>query len=136
MSAMTLTLDHVNIRTANLERLIAFYGAVLDLTPGWRPDFPFPGAWLYAGSHPVVHLVGVEQDPVATTEGRALHLEHFAFRGQDLRAFLARLAALGIEGEVRAVPGAALTQVNLWDPDGNHLHVDFAETRPQAVQLA
>lgn len=133
---MTVTLDHVNIRTANLARLIAFYGAVLDLKEGWRPPFPFPGAWLYAGAHPVVHLVGLAEDPGGTTDGRQLHLEHFAFRGQNLRAFLARLAALGIEGDVREVPGATLTQVNLWDPDGNHLHVDFAESKPQAVQLA
>jgi len=133
---MTVTLDHVNIRTANLPALIAFYGAVLDLREGWRPPFPFPGAWLYAGAQPVVHLIGLEAPPAGPTDGQLLRLEHFAFRSQNLRAFLARLAALGIEGDVREVPGIQLTQVNLWDPDGNHLHVDFAESRPQTVQLA
>ncbi len=133
---MHLTLDHVNIRTANLAGLIDFYGKVLDLQPGWRPDFDFPGAWLYAGKHPVVHLIGLTAPPSAPREGQALRLEHFAFRGENLRAFLAHLASLGITGDLRAVPGAALTQVNLWDPDGNHLHVDFAETRPQTVQVA
>ncbi len=133
---MQLTLDHINIRTANLAGLIDWYGKVLGLTPGWRPAFDFPGAWLYAGKAAVVHLIGLDAAPAATTDGRQLHLEHFAFRGQNLRAFLAHLAALGIAGDLRAVPGAALTQVNLWDPDGNHLHVDFAETRPQTEQIA
>jgi hypothetical protein len=24
-----------------------------------------------------------------------------------------------------AVPGFPIVQINIWDPDGNHLHVDF-----------
>mgnify|MGYP002137710046 CR=1 FL=1 len=29
---------------------------------GNRPPFPFPGAWLYTGDHPAVHLVGVARE--------------------------------------------------------------------------
>lgn len=137
---MQLALDHVNIRTARLPAMIAFYSQVLGLESGWRPPFPFPGAWLYARGpggaegQAVVHLVGLAEPP---PEQPALRLEHFAFRSQGrLRAFLAHLAALGVEGQVRPVPGMTLTQVNLWDPDGNHLHLDFAESLPAAVQLA
>ena len=58
-------LDHVNVRTANLDAMIDWYGAMLGMTTGPRPDFPFPGAWLYIGNDPVIHLVGVETQPPA-----------------------------------------------------------------------
>ena len=51
---MTVTLkrlDHVNLRTADLDRMVAWYGRVLDMHPGPRPDFAFPGAWPYADGH-------------------------------------------------------------------------------------
>jgi catechol 2,3-dioxygenase-like lactoylglutathione lyase family enzyme len=39
--------DHINIRTANVTAMTSFYAEVLGLEEGWRPDFSFPGAWLY-----------------------------------------------------------------------------------------
>ena len=50
-------IDHINIGTHRLEETRAFFRDVLGLTEGWRPDFPFGGAWLYAGDGAVVHLV-------------------------------------------------------------------------------
>jgi catechol 2,3-dioxygenase-like lactoylglutathione lyase family enzyme len=114
--------DHVNIRTGQLDVLIAWYGEVLGLHPGRRPEFGFPGAWLYLDERALVHLVGVEGTPRA---GDDLTLEHFAFRATDMPAFLARLKARGIEHSIDPVPGFPIVQVNLRDPDGNHIHVDF-----------
>jgi catechol 2,3-dioxygenase-like lactoylglutathione lyase family enzyme len=124
-----LALDHVNLRTKNLDRLTSFYVEVLGLTKGPRPDFGFAGAWLYIGERAVVHLVGVSEEP---QRSEALHLEHVAFRGTDLQAFVARLERKSIEYRVGHVqvplPGGEATrlaQVNVFDPDGNHLHIDF-----------
>ncbi len=39
-------LDHVNIRTANIEPLTRFYEDVLGLEIGERPAFQVPGRWL------------------------------------------------------------------------------------------
>ena len=36
-------LDHVNVRTANLDNMVAWYGEMLGMNPGKRPNFPFPG---------------------------------------------------------------------------------------------
>jgi catechol 2,3-dioxygenase-like lactoylglutathione lyase family enzyme len=118
-----LRLDHVNIRTHQLDVMISWYHDVLGLEPGPRPDFPFPGAWLYAGGQPIVHLIGVEIAPVADPD--ALRLEHFALRGDDLDGFLERLHGLGVTFKLGRVPGIGITQVNVWDPDDNHVHVDF-----------
>jgi catechol 2,3-dioxygenase-like lactoylglutathione lyase family enzyme len=114
--------DHVNVRTANLEAMVAFYEDVLGLKIGRRPDFAFPGAWLYLGDQAYVHLVGVASSP---RSGGDVTLEHFAFRARGLAAFRARLDARGIDHSVDAVPGFPILQVNFHDPDGNHIHVDF-----------
>lgn len=120
---MITGLDHVNIRTRNLESMVTFYHRVLGLRQGPRPDFPFAGAWLYCGADAIVHLVEVANEPPAVSE---LKLEHAAFRGADQTALLACLDREGIPYRVAHVPDHAITQVHIHDPDGNHLHIDFA----------
>lgn len=117
-----VSFDHVNLRTANLDRLIAWYGDVLDMHPGPRADFAFPGAWLYLGDNAVVHLVGVTR---ADAPEPTVTLEHFAFRAKGMAAFRQVLEDRGIGYSVDPVPGLPVVQINLRDPDGNHIHVDF-----------
>lgn len=120
-----LEIDHINIRTAQLDRLVAFYEGVLGMTSGPRPAFPFPGAWLYLGAQPVVHLVGVETAPGAPREAENLRLEHVAFRGSDLADFRRRLTEAAVAHEEVPLPGGEILQLHFFDPDGNHIHVDF-----------
>lgn len=127
--AMPLTaLDHVNIRTARLEELCAFYCEVLGLARGPRPPFPFAGAWLYCGGRPCVHLVVVPADASGLAGDRAGEppLSHFAFTATGMDEVLERLRRAGIQYAVAAQPGSNVNQVNLVDPDGNALHIDFA----------
>ena len=49
-------LDHYNVSTRKLHETIQFYEDVLGFKNGPRPPFNFPGAWLYYGGHPVLHL--------------------------------------------------------------------------------
>lgn len=118
-----MRLDHVNIRTANLEAMTHWYTDVLGLTEGWRPPFQFPGAWLYAGDDAIVHIVAVDAEP--GSDPGDLKLEHFAIRGDDLAEMRARLAATGTPAREVEVPGTTILQINIHDPDGNHIHVDF-----------
>ena len=114
--------DHVNVRTARLAEMVAFYESMLGLRVGDRPPFAFAGAWLYCGSQAVVHLVQVAQPP----KGEEPLLEHIAFRGTGLAAFLALLRSRRVAYRIGIVPGWNVRQVNFFDPDGNRLHVDFA----------
>ncbi len=41
-------LDHFNIRTRKLADTVHFYEEVLGLEKGARPNFAFPGAWMYS----------------------------------------------------------------------------------------
>ena len=120
---MTITaFDHVNIRTTRLDEMIAWYSDILGLYPGPRPDFGFPGAWLYLRDHALVHLVGVDDPP--DDPGNPT-LEHFALRAEGLKEFLAKLDKRGVEARLAKVPDLPILQINVFDPDGNHIHVDF-----------
>ena len=114
--------DHVNIRTGKLDEMIAWYADILGLYAGPRPDFPFPGAWLYLGDQALVHLVGTGD---ALEDPTQVSLEHFALKAQGLKAFLAKLEDRGVEARLSPVPGLPILQVNVFDPEGNHIHVDF-----------
>jgi catechol 2,3-dioxygenase-like lactoylglutathione lyase family enzyme len=126
-------LDHVNVRTADLEGMIAWYAEMLGMRSGPRPDFPFPGAWLYIGDHPVVHLVGQSARPDA--EEADLRLEHFALSATGLTRLIERAKAASERCEVRRVPGFPIVQVNLWDPDGNHIHIDFDAAEAEGLDI-
>lgn len=126
-----MKLDHVNLRTSRLDDMVRWYVDVMGLTEGWRPPFAFPGAWLYAGEDAIVHIIGVDEEPGSNPAD--LKIEHFAVQGDDLAATRSRYAAAGIRVEERAVPGTTLVQLNIWDPDGNHIHVDF-DTSKEANQ--
>jgi catechol 2,3-dioxygenase-like lactoylglutathione lyase family enzyme len=124
-------LDHVNVHTANLAGMMEWYGRVLGMRSGDRPPFPFPGAWLYCGGEPTVHLVGVDEEPQTT----GLKLEHFAFSATGLKEFMGRLERDRVRFEARKVPRSGAVQVNVWDPDGNHIHVDFSPEESVGIEL-
>ena len=39
--------------------------------------------------------------------------------------FLQHLKAEHIDYKLGKVPDFPIVQVNIWDPDGNHIHIDF-----------
>lgn len=115
-------LDHINIRTARLGEMVAFYSEVLGMRPGVRPPFTFNGAWLYCGERAAVHLVEVSHAPQAGEP----RIGHFAFQAAGLADFLDRLRGKDIAYRVSVVPDLELRQVFLHDPDGNQVEVTFA----------
>jgi catechol 2,3-dioxygenase-like lactoylglutathione lyase family enzyme len=122
-----LALDHVNLRTARLDELVAFYVSVVGLSRGPRPPFAFGGAWLYAGERPIVHLVEVPPDEATAPGAGEPRLSHFALRASGLGELLARLDEAGVARQVTPLPGTDVTQVHFADPDGNALHLDFTD---------
>lgn len=115
-------LDHVNIRTANLQAMVAWYDDILGMKTGPRPDFPFGGAWLYCDGFPIVHLVEVQRGQQAIEP----RLEHFAVSGEGMADFLAHLRSRKVAYQCSVTPSFGIQQVNIWDPDANHIHIDFA----------
>lgn len=114
-------LDHVTVLASNLDASVAFYEGALGLARGERPPFGFPGAWLYLGDRPVVHLIGGR----ATAPGTGA-IDHLAFRARGLAPTRRRLADLGLDVQERVVPGQGLVQLFVRDPDGVRIELNFA----------
>ncbi|MGJ8585732.1 MAG: VOC family protein [Marinosulfonomonas sp.] len=113
--------DHVNVKTANLANMVAWYEDVLGLVSGPRPDFQFDGAWLYLGDLAIVHLVA-QAEPAKSIDPQ---IEHFAISAEGLNDFIKKLKDRGIEPKVNKIESFGIVQVNIFDPDGNHIHIDF-----------
>ncbi len=119
-------LDHFTINAADLDRSRRFYAEVLGLEDGDRPPFEFPGAWLYCGGRPIVHLVGGR----AAGEGGTGILDHIALSARGLAETIQRLQAMEIEYTSRIVPRAGLHQVFVHDPDGVMVELNFPADEP------
>jgi len=138
---MTLSLNHFSIRTTNLESTRVFYESVLGLTVGPRPQFPFPGLWLYNGDHgnvanAMVHIIGIDKnDPeglkqyLGDRDVSSLHgsgaVDHIALMITGLKDMLARLKRLDVPYRERTVPGLGLHQLFLDDPSGLVIELNY-----------
>jgi catechol 2,3-dioxygenase-like lactoylglutathione lyase family enzyme len=115
-------LDHINVTTTKLAETRQFFLDVLGLEEGDRPDFPFPGHWLYADGHALVHLVGTEGSRSHTPEAA---LDHFALEATGYEDMLARLTDMSIEYFANDIEGLGLRQLFFSDPNGVTIELDF-----------
>src|SRR5262245_37915981 len=107
-------LHHVSINVSDVGAARDFYTRVLGLTErADRPDFPFDGAWLDAGSQQV-HLIQAEVPP---DRG-----QHFALAVTDLDGAVAELRGRGLR-VTDPVPVGSGSQSFLCDPAGNRLEL-------------
>jgi catechol 2,3-dioxygenase-like lactoylglutathione lyase family enzyme len=118
-------MNHFTILTDDVEATIAFYREFLDLGPGARPPFKFPGAWLYAeggrGPDPILHVIGgVEKQRLVKGV-----IDHMAFTGKDLAGLVARLQRNSIAYELRKQVGSGTWQLFFDDPNGAKVEIDF-----------
>ncbi len=125
-------LDHYFVYASDLERSRAFYGEVLGLHHGPRPDFDFPGHWFYLEDRPVVHLGNAEFEGGYVAEGEERRItggtgpvDHIAFRAGDIDDFIARFERLSIDFQRREVPDFRLSQLFVKDPDGVTIELNF-----------
>lgn len=134
------TLDHCSVRTAKLPETRDFYVDVLGMVDGDRPDFDFPGNWLYVGDKPVVHLVGIDPDDPSGLEaylggavdpedaqGSTGAFDHVAFRAKDPQTLRKRLVERGLPFREREVPGLKLFQMFVEDPNGITVELNYFE---------
>jgi catechol 2,3-dioxygenase-like lactoylglutathione lyase family enzyme len=123
-------LDHFNIRTRKLAETVRFYEDILGLQKGDRPNFAFPGAWLYSEGKPVVHLVDISPtgEPQKPDSG-VVH--HVAFVSRGFAAMKQRLTSKGMAFDVRQVPGGDIWQIFVTDPNGVMIELNYEAAREQ-----
>jgi catechol 2,3-dioxygenase-like lactoylglutathione lyase family enzyme len=129
-------LDHYSIRTLELEETRDFYVDVLGLKVGDRPDFDFPGYWLYMDGHAVVHLVGIDKDnPHGLIDylgeididalGGSGSVDHIAFVATDSKQLKAHLETTNVPYRERKIPGMNLYQLFVDDPNQISVEINY-----------
>lgn len=120
-------MDHFTILTRNAAETVAFYKDIFGFTPGPRPAFAFPGAWLYNDGKAVLHVV----EKTSIPDGGGV-LDHIAFFGTDASAYVAKLKARGLKYDLGRLPdpghAAGVWQLFFLDPSGARVEIDFAAT--------
>jgi len=107
---------------------------------GYRPDFPFPGVWLYQSSdesdYGIVHIIGTAPsgskglehylgDRSSQGSNGTGAFDHIAFSATNWREMRARLLELKLDFHERTVPSLGLHQVFLQDPAGVTIELNY-----------
>jgi len=128
-------LDHFNIRTRDLKGTVRFYQDILGLESGARPNFAFPGAWLYSEGRAVVYPVDISPtDEPQKPDSGVVH--HVAFISRDFAGMKSRLQTKGVEFEARQVPGGELWQIFIRDPNGVMIELNYEAAKEKAQGTA
>ena len=126
------TLDHFNIRTRKLDDTVRFYEDVMGLEKGPRPNFAFPGAWMYSEGKAVVHIVDISKtDEAQKPDSGVVHHVAFASRGFD--GMKQRLESKKMPYDARQVPGGDLWQIFVDDPNGVMIELNYEAAKEQSA---
>jgi catechol 2,3-dioxygenase-like lactoylglutathione lyase family enzyme len=122
---------------AQLASVKEFYEQVIGLESGPRPSFDFPGAWLYAGKEPIIHLAAVLQSAASASTSSSLSalpggalstgsIDHIALRANGtVDESREKLTRHGIPFTEAPVPDFPLYQLFLNDPLGVKIELNF-----------
>ncbi len=121
---------HLNIRCSkeDLPAIEKFYGDVLGLKTGYRPDFKFSGIWLYDGKDPIIHVGARFKKGSFVKDHHSGSVDHIAFKSKGAVGFRKRLKKLNIDFEEQNIENAGY-QVFLYDPVGTKLEFNFLNER-------
>jgi catechol 2,3-dioxygenase-like lactoylglutathione lyase family enzyme len=125
-------LDHFNIRTRKLAETVSFYEDILGLEKGARPNFAFPGAWMYSEGKPVVHLVDISRTEEAQKPDSGC-VHHVAFVSRGFDGMKQRLESKSMRFEARQVPGGDLWQIFVNDPNGVMIELNYEAAKEIAA---
>jgi len=132
-------IDHYNIRLrpSDLETVRDFYVDAIGLTEGPRPNFGFPGYWLYGGAEAaILHLAATlpESAPPLSQTKPTGQFDHISLKATGLESAKKRLQKMAIPFDARPVVGWRLMQIFLTDPAGLKIELTFDLER-EAHQL-
>lgn len=115
------SVNHLARTTRHLEESRAFYKNVLGFREVSRPNFNFPGAWLYNYGLQI-HLI--VDDSAPTEKGEiSTRADHLALHVDDVEAVEGMLKQHGIPYRRNYVAERDITQFFFHDPDGHHIEI-------------
>jgi catechol-2,3-dioxygenase len=128
-------INHVNFRTdrETMHKLRDFYCDILGLTVGKRVASTTYGYWLYIGDNDVVHLAEYKtpEPPQLNVHGT---FDHVSFTCTDMPTMEAHLTKHGVPYTTRVLANS-IRQINLKDPAGNGVELNFEEYRDPSYEM-
>ena len=123
------SVNHIARVTGDLAASLAFYRDVLGFRPIRRPDFGFPGAWLY--NYGVqIHLIATGAAGAGNAD-ISIRADHVAFHVSDIERVRELLEEHGIPYKLNYVADTGVMQLFFHDPDGNHIEIGtYLPVRP------
>jgi len=122
-------MDHFTVLTKDAKATAEFYGSILGMEIGPRPNLKVRGVWLYCEGSALLHVI--EKDDVPDTTGV---LDHVAFCGTDLSSLVAKLEARKVAYELGRFPEGGPSsgdwQLFFRDPNGARVEVDLPASEP------
>ena len=115
-------MNHFTVLSDDLEVTKKFYCDLLGFEVGARPNFQFPGYWLWVGDQPILHVIHRDH----LNEVRAGVIDHIAFSSSGLKGTLAKLDRNAIPYSVSRQVETGIWQVFFHDPNGAKVELDFA----------
>ena len=125
-----MTLDHVTIRTRDLQATRSFFLRVFDLEEGERPRAiqRIPGHWLYSEGRPLVHIIGSQGYGI---DRAAEAIDHVGLRMNGYADFREKLDRLGVRYLPMVLPELQERRLFFHAPGGPLLEAVFSEPVPQ-----
>jgi catechol 2,3-dioxygenase-like lactoylglutathione lyase family enzyme len=125
-----MKLDHVTIRTRDLQATRSFFLTVFDLKEGERPLAirRIPGHWLYSEGHPLVHIIGSQGSGF---DRSAEAIDHVGLRLEGYAEFRSKLDQLGIHYSTMDLADIGERRLFFRAPGGPLLEAVFSEPVPQ-----
>ncbi len=116
---------------ASVEESRKFYRDVLGFREVSRPNFDFPGAWLYNYGI-MIHLIYNEAagDPQGEIQTR---YDHLALHCDDLSVVERLLDEHGVKYRKNVVADRGIAQIFFRDPDGHHVEIGTYPPTPAFV---
>src|SRR5882672_12367903 len=125
-----MNLDHVTIRTRDLQTTRSFFLTVFGLEEGKRPLAirRIPGHWLYSEGRPLVHLIGSQGSGF---DRAAEAIDHVGFRMEGYADFRNKLDQLSIRYSTMDLADLEERRLFFHAPGGPLLEAVFSEPVPQ-----
>jgi catechol 2,3-dioxygenase-like lactoylglutathione lyase family enzyme len=124
-------MNHFTILTKDVAATETFYGELLGFKAGYRPPISRPGIWLYAGEHPILHVI----DPAVMPKEAAGVLDHMAFSATGLRETVDKLKQKGMRYDLRQQGETGTWQLFFHDVNGAKVELNFEKDEPGAQEL-
>jgi catechol 2,3-dioxygenase-like lactoylglutathione lyase family enzyme len=125
------SVNHLGRITTRVDESRAFYRDVLGFREVARPNFDFPGAWLFNYGI-MIHLIYNEAATGPVGEIQTRH-DHLALHCDDLNVVERLLKEHGVPYRKNVIADRGITQIFCRDPDGHHVEIGTYPSTPPYV---